>query len=147
LIIIKDETVPEAAATEAVQLESSVKEFLESKKSPLSSHTKLILEQKHWKLLIGISAIESQYCKRQLGNNCWGITKLSGGYRAYATLDEAIVDANNLIERRQKQGRWLTVDSMNGSYVVPKNQNWVNVVNKNIIQLEIYERSPRTIHQ
>ena len=116
-------------------LQSSVKEFLESKGSPLAPETELLLEQKHWKLLIAISAIESQYCKRQLGYNCWGIGGDSA-YRHYESYADAIVDADALIEHWQIKGRWLTVEDMNCHYVVPCNDNWVRVVNKVLADLE-----------
>lgn len=109
--------------------------YLNKKSSPLSDkEVNLLVKQKHWKLLIAISAIESQYCKRQKYFNCWGI----GGdhaYRKYKNFSEAIVDANDLIERWQKKEKWLTVESMNCSYVVPCNPNWVNVVNFVLKQL------------
>ena len=115
-----------------------IREFLESKNSPLAPETEVLLQQKHWKLLIAISAIESQYCKRQLGNNCWGIGGDSA-YRHYGSVKEAIIDANDLIEHWQEKGRWLTVEDMNCHYVQPCNQNWVNVVNKVLLELELYE--------
>ena len=117
---------------------SLIRGFLESKKSPLAPETDLLLEQKHWKLLIAVSAIESQYCKLQLGNNCWGIGG-DNAYRHYPSIKAAIVDANNLIEHWQQKGRWHTVDDMNCHYVVPCNPNWVKVVNKNLQILNGFE--------
>lgn len=128
------------------ELNRQVRGLLESKKSPLAPETDLLLEQKHWKLLIAISAIESQYCTRQLGNNCWGIGGDSA-YRHYSSIPEAIADADALIERWQKKGRWLTVDDMNCHYVVPCNPNWVSVVNRNLEILTTYERRAGTIPQ
>lgn len=124
-------------------LTDEVRAYLKSKKSPLAPHTKILLEQKHWKLIIAISAIESSYCKHQIGNNCWGITDTSGAYKSYSSFDEAIVDANGLITRWQAKGKWLTVESMNGTYVVPANPNWVAVVNAVLSQLESYEQHAR----
>lgn len=117
---------------------SQVRGYLESKGSPLAPETDVLLQQKHWKLLIAISAIESQYCKRQLGNNCWGIGGDSA-YRHYDSIRDAIIDAENLITRWQERGRWLTVEDMNCHYVVPCNPNWVSVVNKVLKELEAYE--------
>jgi len=124
-----------------------VREFLESKKSPLAPETKFLLEQKHWKLLIAISAIESQYCTRQLGNNCWGIGGDSD-YKHYDSIRTAIVSANNLIEHWQERGRWLTLEDMNCHYVQPCNQNWVNVVSSVLQTMNEYEgKSSGKIHQ
>lgn len=117
---------------------TKVKAYLDSKQSPLSgAEVNLLVNQKHWKLLIAISAIESQYCKRQLGYNCWGIGGDSA-YRHYQNFSEAIIDANDLIERWQQRGKWLTVESMNCSYVVPCSENWVRVVNKVLQEIEFF---------
>ena len=130
----------ESALQAQDSLRSDVRAYLESKDSPLAPETAFLMEHKHWKLLIAISAIESQYCKRQLGWNCWGIGGDSA-YRKYGSIREAIVDADALIERWQKKGRWLTVDDMNCHYVQPCNPNWVIVVNKVLKQIDTYERT------
>lgn len=110
--------------------------FLEVKGSPLSEEEAALLAMMpHSDLLIAISAIESQYCKHQLGYNCWGIGGDSA-YRHYNNFSEAIIDANNLITRWQERGRWLTVEDMNCHYVVPCNSNWVQVVNKTLSELQ-----------
>ena len=112
--------------------------YLHSKESPLSDdEVSLLVQQKHWKLLLAISAIESQYCKRQLGYNCWGIGGDSA-YRHYNNFSEAIIDADALITRWQARGRWLTVDDMNCHYVQPCNENWVRTVNKVLHDIESF---------
>lgn len=121
------------------KLEQSVRGFLESKSSPLAQETEFLMAQKHWKLLIAISAIESQYCKRQLGNNCWGIGGDSD-YRRYSSIRAATQDANDLIDYWQQKERWLTVEDMNCHYVQPCNPNWVKVVNKVLSELNEYEQ-------
>lgn len=113
-----------------------VRSYLERKKSPLSDHSEQIVSKKHWKLIIAVSAIESSYCKRKIAFNCWGIMKGSGGLRRYESYEEAIDDVDALFERRQSQGRWLTVEAMNCSYVVPCNPNWVSVVNSVLKDLD-----------
>lgn len=128
--------IQEAPAIQRPELNTLIQEFLVSKKSPLAPETDFLLEQKHWKLLIAISAIESQYCKRQLGYNCWGIGGDSA-YRHYSSYQIAIVDANNLIEKWQQKGRWLTVSDMNGSYVQPHSPNWERVVNQVLGELNV----------
>ena len=131
---------PRETRFEPLKLKAEVRVFLKQKGSPLASHTDLLLEQEHWKLIIAISAIESTYCKHQRGNNCWGITDSNGEYKSYASLDDAIIDVNDLITRWQAKGKWLTVESMNCSYVVPCNPNWVTVVNSVVKKLELYEQ-------
>ena len=113
-----------------------VREYLQSKNSPLADESELLLKQKHWEFLIAISAIESEFCQRQLSWNCWGI----GGdmyYRHYSSLRAAIIDADDFITHWQSKGRWLTVEDMNCSYVQPCNENWVRVVKKVLADLEI----------
>lgn len=128
-------------------INDELKAFFESKGSPLALHVETLLEQEHWKLITAISAIESSYCKRQLGHNCWGITDSSGAYKSYASFDEAIIDANGLITRWQARGRWLTVADMNGHYVVPHNPNWEAVVNSVLAKLESYEQGTGQVSQ
>ena len=124
-----------------------VRGFLEDKEPALAPDTDLLLQQNHRSLLIAISAIESQYCKRQLGWNCWGVGGDSA-YRHYSSIRAAIVDANDLIEHWQEKGKWLTPETMNCSYVVPCNENWVRVVTKILAELDEYERqSTSTIYQ
>ena len=130
----------ESSDLQQEELNHQVRGFLESKESPLAPETDYLLTQKHWKLLIAISAIESQYCTKQIGLNCWGITKFTGGYRKYDSIKEGIKDANDLIERWQMKGRWLTVEDMNCHYVQPCNPNWVRVVNNILNKLTAYER-------
>lgn len=125
-------------------LNSEIRGFLESKQSPLAPEVEFLLNQKHWKLLIAISAIESQYCKRQLGFNCWGVGG-DNNYRHYSSIKSAIQDANDLIEYWQQKGRWLTVDDMNCHYVQPCNSNWESVVKKVLLELESYEQRAGTI--
>ena len=116
-------------------IEVVVGEYLKSKGSPLADHTEILLQQPHWKLLIAISHIESSWCTRKISYNCWGIGG-DAAYRRYSGYDEAIIDANNLIQRWQDRGRWLTVADMNGHYVQPHNPNWERVVNLTLNEIE-----------
>lgn len=146
VVISKRVTVDKQDTPSQESLNILIRGFLTSKESPLAPETDFLLQQKHWKLLIAVSAIESQYCKRKIGNNCWGV----GGdsqYRQYSSIRAAAVDANDLIEYWQSKGRWLTVSDMNGHYVQPYNPNWERVVNNVLKELNEYERRSGTIHQ
>jgi len=121
------------------KLEQAIKSFLEAKKSPLASDTGYLLTKPHWKLIIAISAIESQYCKRQLNYNCWGITKKGGGYRKFLSWKEGIDATDELITKWQNKKKWLTIEAMNCSYVVPCSDNWVKVVKNNVAALDRLE--------
>jgi hypothetical protein len=126
-------TIPEA--DDHPSTEQKLESYLKEKESPLAEHTKTLIEQKHWKLIVAISRIESQHCKIQKGFNCWGV----GGdhaYRTYENYAEAIKDVNDLIEYWQSEGKWLTPEEMNCSYVVPCNQNWVDVTKAELANIE-----------
>lgn len=127
--------IKEEPATQPSQLDVLLRDYLETKKSPLAEETNFLLQQKHWRLLIAISHIESQFCKRKIDFNCWGVGGDSA-YRHYSSYKEAIKDANDLIEKWQLRGRWLTIDDMNCHYVVPCNPNWVNVVNSTLKDID-----------
>jgi hypothetical protein len=114
---------------------SELEIYLTTKESPLAPDAKFLVTLKHWRLVVAISAIESQFCKRQLYNNCWGIGGDSA-YRHYSSFKSAAQDANDLIEHWQEKGRWLTVEDMNCSYVQPCNENWVRTTNLILGELE-----------
>lgn len=123
------------SADEQAELVAQAQSYLESQNSPLAKVTPHILAKKHWRLIIGISAIESQFCTRKLYLNCWGI----GGdfaYRHYPTLEAGVDDVDALISHWQAKGKWLTPRAMNCSYVVPCNENWVKTVNSVISDLD-----------
>lgn len=120
------------------ELVAQVRSYLEKKKSPLAEVTPYLLKKKHWRLILGISAIESQWCNRKVYLNCWGIMNASGDLRHFSSLEEGIDYTDSLIERRQRQGMWLTIEDFNCSYVVPCNQTWVDVVTKTVQELSAY---------
>lgn len=113
----------------------ALKSYLESKSSPLSGYVPELLAQPEWRMLVAVSAIESQFCRRKIGFNCWGIGG-GYGYRIYGSYPEAIEDAGELLSRRRAQGRWTDVESMDCSYVYPCNRNWVAVVSSTLAEVE-----------
>lgn len=135
VLFSKEIVVAPDPANPVVIQQDKIKVYLESKQSPLSgAEVNLLVNQKHWKLLVALMGIESQFCRRQIAYNCFGVGGDSA-YRHYNNFSESIIDADELITHWQSKGKWLTVESMNGSYVVPVNQNWVNVVNKILKEL------------
>lgn len=131
--------VPDIANPVVIQQDNTytkVKAYLDSKQSPLSGgEVSLLVQQKHWKLLVALMGIESQFCRRQIAYNCFGVGGDSA-YRHYNNFSESILDADALITRWQERGRWLTVADMNGHYVQPYNENWERVVNKILQEIE-----------
>jgi hypothetical protein len=133
---MKKETLPSATFVPEISHVRLLHDYLDIKKSPLVDESAFLMKQKNWRLLVAISAIESQFCLRQHGFNCWGIGGDSA-YRHYSSLKAAIQDANDFIEIWHQKGKWATVHEMNGSYVVPYSQNWENVVNRTLQEMEI----------
>ena len=120
------------------KLGANLKNYLQTKKSPLAEEVDYLLTKPNWKLVLAITRIESQFCTRALGNNCWGI-KAGANYAKYATLQDGIAAADSLIAKWQARGRWLTVEDMSCSYVVPCSGNWVTVTKKTLIELNQIE--------
>lgn len=146
-----DVVEPAPPVVPEVLLSDKVRGFLEQKKSPLAAESEFLVQQKHWRLLVAVSSIESQFCRRQIGYNCWGISntraaavKTGHKYRVYSSLRAAIADADQFIDSWQKRGRWLTVDAMNGSYVVPASPNWAKSVKSTLEELEKIKEAPIT---
>ncbi len=107
-----------------------LKGYLASKKSPLQDYAEVLLEQPKWKYVLAISHAESNMCRKQLGNNCWGI----GGaeyHRFYPTFAEGIVDANKLIQKYH-DGGLDTARKMMKRWVGWNNQNWV-IATQNVL--------------
>lgn len=108
--------------------------YLESQHSPLASESEILLQQYHYRLIIGISFAESNFCKIQIKpNNCWGI----GGGRpeAYPTLAEGVIRANNLIQKYQNNGM-TNPRLMRNTWVGWSNQSWVRAVDQVTTHLE-----------
>ncbi len=111
-----------------------LREYLLEKSSPLADNAEVLLQQFHYRLIIGISFAESNFCKVQIrANNCWGI---GGGYpESYDTLADGITRANNLIQRYHNNGM-TTPRLMRNTWVGWPNQNWVLAVEQVTDRLE-----------
>lgn len=108
--------------------------FLENKKSPLANEAETLLNQYHYRLIIGIAFAESNFCKVQIRpNNCWGI----GGTRpeTYETLSDGIIRANNLIEKYHSNGM-TSPKLMLGRWVGWQNHSWPIAVEQITSHLE-----------
>lgn len=111
-----------------------LKNYLESKKSPLADHVETLLLQPNWKVILSISHAESNMCKYTLGNNCWGI----GGakyHRFYPSFAEGIVDASALIEKYNNNGL-TNPKAMMRRWVGWNNQSWIVANNQVLAQLQ-----------
>lgn len=108
--------------------------FLENKKSPLANEAETLLNQYHYRLIIGIAFAESNFCKIQIRpNNCWGIG--GGNPESYETLADGIVRANNLIEKYHGSGM-TNPKLMRNRWVGWQNHRWVLAVEQITMTLE-----------
>ncbi|MDP3741096.1 MAG: hypothetical protein Q8R08_02095 [bacterium] len=108
--------------------------FLESKDSPLAVESQILLQQYHYRLIIGISFAESNFCKVRIRpNNCWGI----GGSRpeTYDTMSDGIIRANNLIQKYQNNGM-TSPKLMRTTWVGWQNASWPIAVEQVTTHLE-----------
>ena len=139
--IKENQNSEDAAITEQInarEIEGSkvyiLKNYLESKNSPLADYVEILILQPNWKHVLSISHAESNMCKRQLGNNCWGI----GGakyHRYYPTFAEGIIDANALIQKYHDSGL-TTPATMKRRWVGWNNESWVRANENVLAQLE-----------
>lgn len=111
-----------------------LQEYLKSKNSPLADHAETLLSLDNYQLIIGISFAESNFCKRNIRpHNCWGI---GGVYpESYADYEEALVRANNLIQKYRDSGL-TTPNLMRNRWVGWKNHNWILAVEQVTSALE-----------
>lgn len=112
-----------------------LKNYLLSKQSPLANEAENLLAQEHWPLIIAIAQSESNMCKRQMYNNCWGI----GGawnLRRYASLKDAIVDINQLLANKYVARGADTPKEIVTRYVGSYSHNWVRAANQVLTQLD-----------
>lgn len=102
----------------------ALRQYLDSKKSPLSAIALDIARLKHWRTVLAISNSESSLGKRCADNNCSGIGVEPGHplWREYESKADWARDLDKLIEKRYKD--W-TLEEMNGVYNQPGSKNWV----------------------
>ncbi len=98
-----------------------VRSYLQSKNSPFANYTEILLAQNDWKTILAVSNSESNMGLHCYKNNCSGIFGNSG-LRSYASVTDWMVDFQSLIDKRYKN---KTLAQMNGVYVVPRSNNWL----------------------
>ena len=124
---------------------ATAESYLEN--TPMQGLGKTIVETANeykvdWRIIIGLAKIESSFGSHFYNSydvNChnyWGI-KPPGGRRAdgsylrcYYTDKDGVNSISALLARRYKN---QTPEEMNCTYVVPCNQNWVNIINQYLI--------------
>ena len=109
-----------------------VREYLESKGSPLAIYAEEIVQQPQWQRALAISFVESNFGKYCHSNNCSGIgvSPSHPSWRRYETKLDWFKDMSALLEKPIYKERYTTCNTMKGVYVVPGSARWVNGCNK-----------------
>ncbi|MDP3993843.1 MAG: hypothetical protein U1C57_02120 [Candidatus Doudnabacteria bacterium] len=123
-------------ASDDVTAEKVIKlqEYLKKKNPLLVNQADVLARQYHYRLILGISFAESNFCKHQIrANNCWGI----GGTKPeqYATLADGITRANDLIQKYHDRGL-VNPALMRNRWVGWQNDSWIRAVNQITTELE-----------
>ena len=100
--------------------------YLEERHSPLAAMSAQLLQSPYYSTIIGICTIEQYGCTKAPGNNYWGIMG-SSGLRKFSSLEGGIEAIDALLARYEDNGH-NTIESLNGYYVQPASQNWLNTV-------------------
>lgn len=120
----RHEPTPEEIA--AARRKENLRQYLVHRKSPLAKEDTALdalLRSRNMKMMLAISFVESNMCRRQVAYNCSGIG--GSNMRKYPNFAGWIDDFDNLLERRYKG---LAVEDFIGYYVQPGSQNWVDGV-------------------
>lgn len=130
---------------------ATIKQYLESKKSPLANASHTLAEQPNMKLIIAISYAESTYCraipKSREGvpnYNCWGVGGAGNMWQFGADINTAVVKFNGFLDLnpRGKKYSQMTPKEMNGIYCQDAKRpgreclNWDLKVNQIISELK-----------
>lgn len=109
-----------------------VREYLESKGSPLAIYAEEIVKQPQWQRALAISYVESNFGKFCHSNNCSGIgvSPSHPSWRRYETKLDWFRDMSALLEKPIYKEKYTNCSSMKGVYVVPGSSRWVNGCNK-----------------
>jgi hypothetical protein len=111
-----------------------LEDYLISRNAPIAPYASTLLKNEHYRLILGISFAESNFCKHQIKPyNCWGI----GGGRpeTYADYDAAFTRANDLIQKYHDRGM-TTPKLMRNSWVGWQNESWIRAVNQILADLD-----------
>lgn len=115
--------------------------YLTLRSSPLSDYAEQIASSSYAGTIIGICTIEQYGCTKAPHWNYWGIKetgqcgKSARGFAQYCTAEEGIESISSLLARYEARGK-DTIEDLNGYYVQPASQNWLNTVLKIKAQLE-----------
>lgn len=116
--------------------EEALRQYLESKKSPLAPYHKEILQSKYWSSIIAICTIEEYSCSvNPYGtNNLWGL--MAGGrLLRFDSLPAGIAAIDSFLAKAESNGR-TTIESFRGWYCASACTTWEPTVIKTKLKLE-----------
>ncbi|OGE73965.1 MAG: hypothetical protein A3I07_04130 [Candidatus Doudnabacteria bacterium RIFCSPLOWO2_02_FULL_42_9] len=111
-------------------LRIKVKNYLETKKSPLAEHTDILITMPNWKRIVALANAESSMCRKYPVSlaNCWGV----GGSNLWDmgnNLGDGIMEMNKFLEnyplRSNVKYAQMTFKQMNGLYKQPAKAHWL----------------------
>jgi len=114
--------------------EEALRQYLQSKGSPLGDFTGQLLQSPFWSTIIAITAAEQSFSKnpqcwngntRQLSNNLYGMMK-PGGERAGIRCFDSIMDGWNYMDDwfEKVEPRRPTIESLRGYYCASACLSW-----------------------
>lgn len=116
--------------------EEALRQYLESKKSPLVSVVGQLRESPYWSTIIGICTIEEYSCSVNPHgtNNLWGLMS-RGSLISYPTLGEGLAAIEVFLAKAEANGR-TTIESFRGWYCASACTNWESTVIKTKLKVE-----------
>ena len=128
---LQDVSAPDVIAKRT----SQIKDYLEQKKSPLTSAAATIAAQPHWDIIMAVAFAESSWGRNCTDNNCSNIGVKPGApsWRQYKSYDAWVIDFNRLLDKKYKD--WNS-PQMCGVYVKPCNSNWLLATQQVLDQLQ-----------
>jgi hypothetical protein len=130
--ILASKTIPEEA----------LRQYLESKHSPLAPWAGVLRSSPYWSTIIAICTIEEYSCRVDPydSHNLWGL--MSGGHLIrFGSLDEGIQAINDFLAKAESNGR-TTIESFEGWYCASACTNWQSVVINTKAAVESLEDQP-----
>jgi hypothetical protein len=135
LLIQENRREPSPEELRNKERKDKLRAYLAKWKSPLAKEEgalDALLVARNMRMVIAISHVESNMCKKHLYHNCSGIGG-SSAFRKYPNFAGWVKDMDSLLERRYKN---LPVEKFIGVYVQPGSQNWVDGVKQILAELK-----------
>ncbi len=109
------------------ELVKSLQDYLESKGSPLAPYADQIVTLPQWQHALGITFVESNYCKRAANFNCGSVGVKPGHsqWRQFTTPYDGFKAVSDLLEKPIYKDKYNTCKKKLKVYVVPGSPNWL----------------------